>query len=921
MITDREPRAASRSTHRLVHRIANRVVERLVAWLLCIYPRQFRDRYADDMTRMFRLRVRRAAKAGGRTAAAWTCVTGLADLAAAGLIERAFQRQRRTVTIAVPIRRAEGDTMLSRIAQNLGYGWRTCLRQPGFAIVLTATLALGTGAAITLFTIVDAALVRPLPYPEPDRIVSLLQRDARTGLMPFGALYLTDLRERTASYSHVVGFSPTWEMTLTGVGEAGRVPAAFVSDGLLAITGIDLERGRDFIADEHKAGGAPVALVARRFWDRTFGPGVSLNGQIVRLDDKPYSIVGIFEDSARLPVTTSSVSNDSEAAQVWLPFVHNPFAQVRAVPVMNVMARLKPGITIAQADAEFQAVGRSLQSETVGISKDAGFTAIATSDLISRDSRRIVLVLFGAALCLLLIACVNAANLLLARSSARQQELQVRTALGASRGRIIEQLLTESLLFGAAGALGGLMLAWWLLASVPALGIGNLPPTADVGIDVRVASFAVLLSVMTTALFGLAPAWLSSRGTAAATLREGRRAIGGSNRASRALVVVEAALALTLLVGAGLLSRSLWQLTQVPTGFQTEGVIGVPVSLPGSRYATGAARRGFFGDALGRLAGLSGVQRVASVNRIPLGGSNTIVSMEIEGQPAAAGEHPALDRRVSSPGYFGLMDIPLMRGRDFGSIDEAPRAERVAIVNEMAVRRYWGGGDALGRRVRLILRSGPGPWLTVVGVAGNVRHHELDRPPQPEVYVPYAQSPVESMVMLVRSGAGQTARLPDVKAAVWAIDRELALDGAGPLDDLLFDASAQHRFRALVLGAFATLALGLAAIGIYGVMSYSVTRRRRDIGVRVALGAQSRDIFRLILGEGLTLTVIGLAAGVAASLALSRMLAGLLFGVTATDPLTFAAAAAVLLLVALLASYLPARRAARLDPIETLRLE
>jgi putative ABC transport system permease protein len=900
-----------------------RLADRLFAWLLCVYPRRFRDRYADDMVRMFRLRSTRAARERGAIAAAWTCARGLADLAASGLIERALQRRPSTSisTAAARAPGAKGDTMVSRIAQNLGYGWRTCRRQPGFAFVLIATLALGTGATITLFSIVDAALVRPLAYPDADRLVSLLQRDARSGLVPFAAPYLPDLRERTTSYSHVVGFSPTWEMTLTGAGEPGRVPAAFVSDHLLAITGIGLARGRDFLPEEHKAGGAPAALVTRRFWDRIFGPDVPLNGQVVRLDDKPFAIVGIVADPARLPVTTSSVSADSATAQVWIPLVHNPFAQVRSVPVMNVMARLKPGITVAQAEAELQSVGRTLHRETGGGSQRADFAVIATADLISRDSRRIVLVLFGAALCLLLIACVNAANLLLARSSARQQELQVRAALGASRGRIVEQLLTESLLFAAAGSLGGLLLAWWLLSSVPALGIGNLPPTAEIGIDLRVASFAVLLTVMTTALFALAPAWLSSKGTARVTLREGSRTIGGSSRASRALVVVEAALALTLLIGAGLLSRSLWQLTNVPTGFQAEGVLGIPIALPESRYATAAARRIFFTEALGRLAGLPGVQRVAAVNRIPLGGSNVLVGMEIEGQPSPAGEQPAMDRRVSFSGYFDLMDIPIVRGRDFQSVDEAAKAERVAIVNEMAVRRYWGGGDALGRRMRLMLRSGPGPWLTIVGVVGNVRHHQLDRPPQPEVYVPYAQASVESMVVLLRTEANPAARLPEVKAAIWALDRDLPFDGAGPLDDLLFDASAQHRFRALVLGAFATLALGLAAIGIYGVMSYSVTRRNRDIGVRVALGAQSRDIFRLILGEGLMLTAVGLAAGVAASLVLSRMLAGLLFGVTTTDPLTFAGATAVLLLVALVASYLPARRAARLDPLTALRLE
>lgn len=895
-----------------------RLADRSFRRLLYIYPERFREQYADDMARVFRLRCRRAAGQRGGIAAWWTCARGLADLVATGLLERVLQR--RVSRVDSQPRGSNGDTMVSRIGQNLRYGWRTCRRQPGFAFVLAATLALGTGATISLFSIVDAALVRPLPYPAADRIVSMLQRDARFGLVPFAPPYLQDLRERTTSYSHVAGFSSTWDVTLTGVGEPRKVPATFVSDQLLAITGIGLEQGRDFMPEEHNAGGPPVALVTRGFWDRTFGRGVSLNGHIVRLDDKPFTIVGILANPARLPVTASIVSRDSTPAQVWLPFVHNPLAQLRTIPFMNVMARLKPGITAAQAEAELQSVGGTLHRQAGDASQRADFAVIATSDVISRDSRRIVLVLFGAALCLLLIACVNAANLLLARSSARQQELEVRAALGASRGRITEQLLTESLLFAAAGSLGGLLLAWWLLSAVPALGIGNLPPTAEIGIDLRVASFAVLLSVITTVLFGLAPAWLSSKGSATATLKESSRTVGGSSRARNALVVVEAALALTLLVGAGLFSRSLWQLTNVPTGFQAEGVLGVPVALPESRYATAAARRVFFADALGRLAGLPGVQRVSAINRVPLGGSNVFVGVEIEGQPQA-GEPPAMDRRVSFPGYFELMEIPLMRGRDFASADDADRAERVAIVNEVALRRYWGGGDALGRRVRLMLRSGPGPWLTIVGVVGNVQHHELAQPPQPEVYVPYAQASVESMVVLLRTGVDPTALLPETKAAIWALDRDVPLDGAGLLSDLLFDASAQHRFRALVLSAFAALALGLAAIGIYGVMSYSVARRNRDIGVRVALGAQSRDILRMILGEGLALTAVGLMAGVAASLALSRILAGLLFGVRVTDPLTFAGAAALLALVALAASYLPARRAARLDPIAVLRLE
>jgi putative ABC transport system permease protein len=894
------------------------VADGLFRRLLFLYPRSFREQYGDEMARLFRERCQRAAHERGRMAACRTGVVAMLDTVITGLAERAAERRAsRRRSGAAPRR---GDGMLSRLAHNLRYGWRTFRRQPGFTVMLVGTLAIGTGATTALFTIVDAALVRPLPYPEPDRLVSLLQRDARFDLVPFAPPYLEDLRERSTSYSQIVGFSPTWELTLTGVGEARVVPSAFVSDGLLAITGITLASGRDFTGEEHKAGAQAAALVTRPFWDRTFGPNVPLAGQIIRLDDKPFTIVGILAEPAGLPVTTSVVSRNSTPAQVWLPFVHNPLAQVRTIRVLNVMARLKPGVTVVQAEAELRNVGLTLRRDYPEATENGDFVVVRTADLISRSARRIILVLFGAAVCLLLIACVNAANLLLARSSARRQELAVRASLGASRGRIAEQLLTESLLVGAAGSAGGLLVAWWLLSAVPALQIGDLPPTAEIAIDRRVAAFAVLLTVVTSVLFGLVPAWLSSRGAAATTLRGDGRAVAGWSRARGALVVLEAALALTLLIGAGLLSRTLWQMTSVPLGFRTEGVIGIPIGLPESRYATPGSRRAFFDEALNRLAQVPGVQRASAVNRVPLSGSNVFVGVEVEGQ-AAGGERPAMDRRVSVPGYFQLMDIPLVRGRDFASSDSADTAHRVAILNDTAARRYWGDGDALGRRIRLMLRSGPGPWLTIVGVVGSVQHHQLDQAPQPEVYVPYAQASVERMFVLIRTGAEADTLLPAAKAAIWSLDRNVPLDGAGPLGRLLFEAAAQPRFRALVFSAFAALALGLAAIGIYGVISYSVARRLRDIGVRVALGAQSRDIVRMILTEGLALTALGLAAGLVASLVLSRLLAGLLFGVSATDPLTFTGASAVLLIVAATASYIPARRAARLDPVAALRLE
>lgn len=809
---------------------------------------------------------------------------------------------------------------MTRFARHLRFAARALRRQPTFAAAVTATLALGTGATIALFAIVDAALVRPLPYPHAGRLVSILTEYEQFGLVGFSPPFLADLRERAPSFDRLVGFSPTWIMTLTGLGDPRVVPGAYLSDGVLDVFGARIVEGRAFLPEEQALGGPPVVLVSRGFWARQFGSDVRLANQSLVLDGVGHAIVGIVDD-LRLPITASLVSRRDAVSELWLPFARNQYAELRTAPVMNVVGRLKPGVSVRQADAELATVGRSIQADYSEASGWKAVSGVPLRDLVTREVRRPVLTLFGAAAFLLLIACANVANLQLARTSVRQQEIAVRASLGASRRQVVTGLLVESGLLALAGCSAGFALAWWTLAAVPAVGLHGLPPSASIAVGGRVAGFGALLVVATTLAFGLAPALGATRAAPGALLRDGLRTTGRAGRLRGSLAAAEIALALALLAGAGLLARSFWRLTHVNPGFDVEDLAGAPVGIDSNRFPDGAERQAFLDRMLERIAGLSGVTRVAAVNRSPLSGSNVLVGVELADRPGTSTAPISMDRRVVTPGYFATMRVPLVAGRDFGPEDGPGSDLRAAMVNQTVERRYWADGGALGRRLRLMLRSGPGPWLTVVGVVGDVHHHGLDQPVADEIYAPYSQAPVESMVVLARVTGDARAVVPAIKEQIWAIDRDLPLDSAGLMADVVDASVAEPRFRMLLLNGFAVLALLLAAIGIYGVVAYSVSQRTRDIGVRIALGAQRHDVVRMIVLEGLRFAAWGVATGLAAAVLLGRLLSGLLFGVEPTDPMTLAAVTALLVATVTIASYIPARRATRVNPVVALRTD
>jgi predicted permease len=811
--------------------------------------------------------------------------------------------------------------MIARLLIDARVAARTFARQPFFTATTIATLAVGIGATTAMFGVVDAAVLRPLAYPDADRIVSLVQKDPRFGTVPFAPPYLDDLRERMRTVERVAGFSPSWQMVFTGGGDARVVTAAYVSDGLFDLFGAAAVRGRIFTSEEHAPGGPAVALVSERFWRQQFGEGAGLSGQTIRLDARPYTIVGTMADDLRMPITSSTVTRQARRAEVWLPFALNPYAAARSIPVMNVVGRLREAATTTVAQEEIAAVGASLARDYPAASAGAMLLVAPLRELVSRDVRAPLLVLLGAVGLLLVLACANVGHMLLARAAGRDGEMAVRASLGATPGRLTAQLLAESATLAAAGTGVGLILSWWALGAIAAFGFAGLPPSAEVRFDWRVASFAAGAAIFTTLLTGIVPAVRASRRMPFDLLRDGARLTDGRGARLRdALVFAEVALAVVLLVGAGLLARSFFTLTSIDPGFSGDRVLAGSVALPAAKYDN-AASRAFVDEALSRLSNVPGADRAALVNRLPFGGGNVLVGVELEGLPQPDGKPIVMDRRVVSPGYFTTMGIPLLDGEDFGIEHRADAKQPVAIVNATVAQRFWPGENALGRRVRLMLRSGPGPWLRIVGVVGDVRHHGLDQPLQPEVYVPYAQAPVGSFVLLLRASGDPTQLAPRLRATLRALDGDLPVDPIGTAAEAIRASVAEPRLRTTLLNAFAGVALALAAMGVYGLLSFSVARSTREIGVRIALGAQRHAIVRLVLARGMTLVAGGAAAGLVASLALSRYLDRLLFGVTPTDPATFGAVTTVLLAVGLAACYVPARRAMRLDPVQALRLE
>jgi len=797
---------------------------------------------------------------------------------------------------------------MTTLLQDVRYGVRVLLKSPGFTAVAVLTLALGIGANTAIFSVVNAVLLKTLPYPASERLLT-----ARSNM---SLLDLDDVLAQARGFE-AAGAVTTQALDYTGSGEPVQVEAAFVTHELFDVLGAKPFAGRTLNSRDNVKGGERVAVLSHGFWQRQLG-GADIKGLTLPLSGQTYAVVGVLPASFTPP---------SGAPDVWIPLrVGNPLAaEFRGVHFLRTFFRLKPNVSFEQAQAEMDIAAQRLAEAHPDENKGRLIRLMSLQEYMVGDVRPALLILFGAVGLVLLIACANFANLLLARSAARRQEVAVRSALGAGRLRIVRQLLTESVLLSLAGGAAGLVLALWGVDVLRSAGPESLPRLEEVGVDWSVLAFTLGVSVLTGVVFGLAPAWSASRVDMNDALKEGGRGRSGGAAGGRlrgALVATELALALVLLIGAGLLVKGFWLLRGVEPGFDPRHLLTVRVELPEARYKEIPAQTEFRRRVLEELNSLPGTE-AAMVSELPLGGSSLMHNFAIEGRQVAVGDEPELFSRSVGGDYFRLMHIPLRAGRDLTPQDTAG-APLVGVVNEAFAREYFPGASPVGARVRWARMEGPPQWITVVGVAGDVKHFGLDQPEAPAIYTPYAQS-LQSwkrwMFLAVRSDAEPAALVGAVKARVWSVDPRIPLTKVLTMEEVAAASVAGRRFQTALLGVFALVALLLAAVGVYGLVSYSVGRRTHEIGVRMALGARRRDIFGLVVRQGLLLASAGLAAGLAGAFALTRLLAGLVYGVSPTDPATYAALTLFLLLVVLLACLVPARRATKVDPMVALRYE
>ncbi len=810
------------------------------------------------------------------------------------------------------------DTLL----QDLRYAARRLLRSPGFTAVAVLTLALGIGANSAIFSVVNGVLLRSLPFAEPERLVQL--GTIKPGEEPQAGTVsppdFVSLREENRVFTEVVAFT-YGGATLTGTGEPERIEAAWVSAGFFELLGAAPVLGRTIGPEENQPGNSEVAVLGYGLWQQTFGGDPGIVGRTITLNGITRTVVGVAPPGFGFP----------EQRAVWAPLPYNESFSAetdvnRRAQYLGVLARLRPGTTLEQARAEVSTISARLEQEFPQTNTNVALALVPLREVMVGEVRTPLLILLGAVGLVLLIACANVANLLLARAAARESEMAVRTALGAGRGRIVRQLLTESVLLGLVGGVLGLLLAYWGTALLTTLQPEGIPRLEEIGVDRTVVTFTLGVSLLTGVVFGLIPALQVTRANLMGALKEGGRgALSGrqGQRARSLLVVAEMALAVMLLVGAGLLLRSFLQLQQVDPGFRPEQTLAVDLSLPDHSYPEPAQRHEFYRTLLERVEALPGVRGVGAVNMLPMGEDHLVINYHVRGrEPAPPGEGGVLEVRVATPEYFRAMEIPLLRGRAFTEADHAD-APQVALINETTARHVFPGEDPIGQFIRLGWGIGEGRFAggEVVGIVGDVRQFGPGADFAQEIYLPFAQVPQHGMTVVARTASDPLALAGAIRSEVRTLDPNLPVMGLRTLEQVVSQAVAQPRFYMLLLSIFAAAALLLAAIGIFGVMAYMVAQRTREIGIRIALGAEPARVQQLVVGRALRLAIGGVVIGGVGALALTRVLESLLFGVSATDPVTFAAVALLLTAVALLASYLPARRATRVDPMIALRAE
>jgi putative ABC transport system permease protein len=813
---------------------------------------------------------------------------------------------------------------MGTLGQDIKYGMRMLLKSPGLSIVATIALALGIGANTAIFSVVNAVLLRPLPFPNSEALMSVFEKDQTRGVLRGSYSYpnFFDLRSQNHVFEHVAAYHDS-DFIMTGRGEPVRISGVVVTADLFSVLQTVPALGRTFLPNEDKpADTGRVAVLSQRLFASRFNSDASMLNQQITLDGKQYTIVGVMPHGFEFPV-------QNEPLDLWTTIADDaagdsPITGQRGAHFLRVIGRLKPGVTESQAQAEADTIAARLEQQYPDSNTHKGIHVESALKALVGDIRPALLILLGAVACVLLIACANVANLLLARAMTRHKEMAVRSALGASRLRIVRQLLTESVLLSLAGGALGLALAVWWSDLLIALGKNDIPRAIQVGLDWRVLGFTLGVSVLTGLVFGLIPALHLSKTQLTESLKEGRGAGAGArkNRVRGVLVVAELAIAVVLLVGAGLLIQSLWRLQHVNPGLQPENILTFNVSLPEVRYPSEKQVR-FYRDLMQRVRALPGVQSASAVMPLPLSGDRMGISFQIEGRPVAPKDEPSADVFIAETNYFRTMGIPIIKGRDFEDRDQHTSTP-VVIITEQFARQYFPGEDPVGKRIHPGISTWDGDKSTmreIIGIAGDIRNRALNTEPKPAYYLPQSQLPFTQITAVVKSTNDPRALTSSLTREVRAMDQELPVFSVKTMDEYISSSVAAPRFNTTLLSIFAAVALVLTIIGLYGVMSYSVAQRTNEIGIRMALGAQTRDVLGLIVKDGVKLVLLGLVLGISGALALTRLLSTLLFGVTTRDPMTFVAIAALLSFVAILACYIPAWRATRVDPLEALRCE
>jgi len=806
--------------------------------------------------------------------------------------------------------------------KNLVYSLRMLLKRPSLTLVAIIAIALGIGANTAIFSVVNTVLLKPLPYPEPQQLLMLASEPRNQTLDGRGSFSLPDIldiQRSSKSFENVASYQRSGTM-ITENGEAERLIGAAVTADYFSVLRVKPVLGRVFTHDEDQPGASQVIVLSYGLWQRRYGGDPNIIGREVNLGGKT-TVVGVLPAGFEFPI-----SDDQQ--DYWEPLMSGQWLtkdmrETRDNRFLPAIARLKPGVTVEQARAELDLLSRQIEQQSPQTNTNVMFTATSMHENITRDYRSALFIMLGAVGLVLLIACANVANLLLARAAARQKEVAIRMALGASRRRIMAQLLTESVLLSLVGGVLGLMLASWGMDLLVAYGPANVPRLRDVSIDRYVLFFTFFVSTLTGVLFGLVPALQASKPDPGNMLKQDGRGQthSGSSRMRSALIVSEVALSLMLLVGAGLLINSFWRLLRTDAGFDAQNVLALDIPLSRTKYSKPEQQSAAFEELIGRIKTLPGVHDASVVSNVPLTDFDVEISFQIEGRPPyKPGEEAIADYTVAGNDYFRTMNIGVRRGRVFTNQDTA-NSPQTLVVSDAFVKRYFPNEDPIGRR---IVFDGDDEEIPreIVGVVADVRRNGLDVEAQPEMYVSHVQNPERRLNLVIRSESQDAAQLTQAaRAEVKAFDANQIIWRVQTLEDLLSTSVAPRRFNMLLLGVFAGVALVLAAVGLYGVMSYSVSWRTHEIGIRMALGAERADVLRLVVRQGMTMTLIGLVLGLVGAFLLSRVIAGLLFGVSATDPLTFAGVSIVLLAVALLACLIPARRATRVNPLVALRTE